>query len=414
MPSRSAPVAFLTFLLIALFSPLVAARASAQTAEPTTRAEALRQERQKKSQALRPNPPDKLQRALNFAENNALLILSRDGFHPKLGSLTTGSGTAFGIGFRDRDKLLKRARFEVFTAGSFKKYWAIETRLLAPDTPRSRVVTEFVGSLREYPQEDYFGLGPDSVRDDRSSFSLRTGRVSGMLGARPVPAVTIGGTLGYVTPRIGAGKNSSVPTTQDLFNEQTAPGLNVDTEYVRSSALVEVDYREPLYARRGGWYRVEFARYDDREDGAWSFRRTDIDLRQFIGFFADRRVIALRGAMSTSDAMNDSQGIPFFMMPWLGGNDTLRGFRNYRFRGPHALLLQAEYRWEIWSGLDGAFFYDAGKVALRRADLNLKDLEHDYGIGFRFNTSNGVILRVDASFGSREGKHLFIVFGGVF
>ena len=52
-------------------------------------------------------------------------------------------------------------------------------------------------------------------------------------------------------------------------------------------------------------------------------------------------------------------------MPTLGGNDTLRGFRNYRFRGPHALLLQAEYRWELWSGLDGALFYDAGKVALR-------------------------------------------------
>ncbi|MGH9203449.1 MAG: BamA/TamA family outer membrane protein, partial [Vicinamibacterales bacterium] len=217
-----------------------------------------------------------------------------------------------------------------------------------------------------------------------------------------------------LTPRVGAGKNSTVPTILDRFNEQTAPGLGVDTQYIRSSAFVDVDYRVPLNARRGGWYRVEFSRFDDREDGAWSFNRTDIDLQQFIGFFADRRVLALRGYVSTSDAPEGSNGVPFFMMPWLGGNDTLRGFRNYRFRGPHALLLQAEYRWEIWSGLDGAFFYDAGKVALRRADLKLKDLEDDYGIGFRFNTSNGVILRVDAAFGSREGKHLHIVFGGVF
>ena len=27
---------------------------------------------------------------------------------------------------------------------------------------------------------------------------------------------------------------------------------------------------------------------------------------------------------------------------------------------------------------------------------------------------NGVILRVDAAFGSTDGKHLYIVFGGVF
>ena len=106
--------------------------------------------------------------------------------------------------------------------------------------------------------------------------------------------------------------------------------------------------------------------------------------------------------------------MPFYFMPTLGGNDTLRGFREYRFRGPHAILAQGEYRWEIWSGFDAALFYDAGKVANRREDLDFEDLESDYGIGFRFNTNNGVILRVDAAFGSRDGKHLYIVFGGVF
>ena len=106
--------------------------------------------------------------------------------------------------------------------------------------------------------------------------------------------------------------------------------------------------------------------------------------------------------------------MPFYFMPTLGGNDSLRGFREYRFRGPHAILAQAEYRWEIWSGFDGALFYDAGKVANRREDLNFEDLESDYGIGFRFNTNGGVILRVDAAFGSPDGKHLYIVFGGVF
>ena len=73
-------------------------------------------------------------------------------------------------------------------------------------------------------------------------------------------------------------------------------------------------------------------------------------------------------------------------MPTLGGNDSLRGYRDYRFRGPHALLLQAEYRFEIWSGLDAALFYDAGKVAMRRANLDLDDLESDYGVGSPLST----------------------------
>ena len=124
-------------------------------------------------------------------------------------------------------------------------------------------------------------------------------------------------------------------------------------------------------------------------------------------------MIAARLFVSTSDT-SAGQTMPFYFMPTLGGNDTLRGFREYRFRGPHAILAQGEYRWEIWSGLDGALFYDAGKVADRREDLNFKDLETDYGIGFRFNTNNGIILRVDAAFGSQDGTHLHIVFGGVF
>ena len=102
-------------------------------------------------------------------------------------------------------------------------------------------------------------------------------------------------------------------------------------------------------------------------------------------------------------------------MPTLGGNDTLRGFRNYRFRGPHAILLQAEYRWELWSGLDAALFYDAGKVATRSAsDLDFERSGARLRLRLPFQHDNGVILRVDAAFGSRDGKHLHIVFGGVF
>jgi outer membrane protein assembly factor BamA len=197
-----------------------------------------------------------------------------------------------------------------------------------------------------------------------------------------------------------------------VFENAVVPPSEI--EYARASAFVEVDYREPRNARRGGWYRLDLSQFEDLGGDNWSYYRTDLDVRQFIGFLSDRRVIALRGAVATTNAVEGSAGVPFYLMPSLGGNDSLRGFRNYRFRGPHSLLLQAEYRWEVWSGLDAAFFYDTGKVTVRRRDLNLENLERDYGFGFRFNTAQGVIMRVDAAFGSADGKHLHIVFGGVF
>ena len=80
----------------------------------------------------------------------------------------------------------------------------------------------------------------------------------------------------------------------------------------------------------------------------------------------------------------------------------------------HLLLLQAEYRWEIFTAVDGALFYDTGKVASRVDDLDFRNLESDYGIGFRFGTRNGVFLRVEGAFGSSGGKHFVMRFGHVF
>lgn len=383
--------------LVLAFSATLARAAMAQSPpvaddEPATRAELLRREREKKQEHLSPNEPDALQRVLDYVETRGVYLVSRSGFYPKIGSLTTGSGLALGLGFRNRTLLDRRGVVEVWGAGSFRKYWALQGRVALPELAGGRLAVEAIADLREYPRESFFGLGPESRRSDLTRFSLRSRELAALGAVRLAPALMIGGGIGSFVPESG--------------------GEQLD--YVRSRAFVDVDYREPLNARQGGWYRIDLSRFADRRGGARSFTRLDVDLRQYVGFLADRRVIALRGFLSTSEPAGGSTGIPFYLMPALGGNDTLRGFRDYRFRGSHALLLQAEYRWEIWSGLDAALFYDAGKVALRRSDLDFKRLEDDFGFGFRFNTSQGVIMRVDAAFGSRDGKHLHIVFGGVF
>jgi hypothetical protein len=268
-------------------------------------------------------------------------------------------------------------------------------------------------SRRDYPQENFFGLGPDSDRADRSDYGILTNHAGGRAGVKPVDALLVGGGLEYLRPRLERGNSSLLPDLPDVFDPSQVPGFETRSNFLRSHAFIEVDYREPRNARKGGWYRLDYSHYDDRTTGTYTFNRLDADVRQYIGFLAERRVIAARLFVSTSDA-RAGHAVPFYFMPTLGGNDTLRGFREYRFRGPHAILLQGEYRWEIWSGLEGALFYDAGKVANRRGDLEFSDLDRDYGFGFRFNTDNGVVFRVDAALGSRDGKHLHIVFGGVF
>ena len=401
-----------TVVLSLALATLVPSLAWSQEAQ--TREEADRQRREQQATEVQTYQPNGVERAMDFAEDKAIFILDREGFHPKLGSLTVGSGFAYGLGFRDRDLFSNRGALELWAAGSVKGYWATEARLRFPRLADNHLYLETWASRRDYPQENFFGLGPDSNRDDRSDYAIRTNHFGGRAGVRPFARhLLVGGGLEFLQPRLGAGQNDTYPDVPELFPPSDVPGIDSRSDFLRSEFFVEVDYREPLYAKKGGWYRFDWSHYDDRTTNQFTFNRFDADVRQFFGFLAGRRVIATRLFVSTSDT-SAPQVMPFFFMPTLGGNDSLRGFREYRFRGPHAILAQAEYRWEIWSGFDGAIFYDAGKVADRRSDLNFKDLESDYGIGFRFNTNNGVIFRVDTAFGSNDGKHLYIVVGGFF
>jgi outer membrane translocation and assembly module TamA len=72
--------------------------------------------------------------------------------------------------------------------------------------------------------------------------------------------------------------------------------------------------------------------------------------------------------------------------------------------------MSGEFRWiPSRQFLDVALFYDTGKVASRRADLDFSGLKHDWGIGVRFHGPTMTPLRIDVARGS-EGFN--IVFSG--
>ena len=399
---------------LAIAAPVTArAQAPDASAAPATRAEQLHAARDEKNRELHAHRPNRVESGLRFAETRGIFLLDREGFYPKLGTLTVGSGFAYGIGFRDRDLLKHTGAVDLFAATSTAGYFATEGRIRFPALAGKRLMLEAWAGRREYVREYFFGLGPGSARDAQSDYALRSTIAGGQAAVTLFPGVSVGGGAEYLTPRIGRGNDDRRPDLEDAFDESTAPGLESRSNFLRASTFAQWDTRQPRYPRRGGLYRVEFSRFDDRTAGQYGFDRVEADLRQFVSVLNGRRVFALRGFVSTAEARDGGQ-VPIYGMPTLGGNDSLRGFRNYRFRSPHALLLQAEYRWEIWSGFDGALFYDAGKTPLERGDLDFDGLQSDYGFGFRFNTNGGIIFRVDAGFGSRDGNHLYLVWGGVF
>jgi hypothetical protein len=406
--TRAKPGFFATILVVAFASASFAQ-------EPETRAQTLQREREEKARRLEAPEPSTTERVLLDLERGRLferILNPAEGLYPKLGTITAGSGFSIGPAYRHAGWLGGRADFSTFAAASLKQYWMVEARLRMPRLAGERVTVDLHAQRYDFPEEPFFGLGAGSLRSDQVTYGYRNSVVGGTGAYMPVPWFTISGTGDYLSPRI-----SAYDETGDIgarFDDATAPGLAGQPDYMRYEASADVNFREPRgNPREGGRYFLAYQRYADLDGDLYSFQRLEADLQHYVPLLRNRRVLAFRALASVSDADTGAR-VPFYLQRTLGGPDDLRGFRRFRFRDQHALLLQAEYRWEIFTAVDGALFYDAGKVASRIEDLNLRDLESDYGIGFRFGTQNGVFLRIEGAFGSREGKHFVFRFGHVF
>jgi len=405
-----------------LFSALIvlALGAPAWAQEPATRQEALRREREEKSKALEPPEAGGIERGLLLIEQDRILerILNpAEGFYPKIGTVTPGGGFALGPAYRQPGLFGGHGVLELWGMASIARYWTIDAALLFPNLADGRLFAEFDAELFDYPDEEFFGLGPGSLRENDTAYGLSSNRFGARAGARLGPWVNVGGSINRLAPWIDYTDEDDPNERIDvIFDPATVPGLALSerTDFLRYEAFAELNYRDPRgNPRSGGRYYVAMQQFDDRDLDRYNFRRFEVDLQQYLPIYKDRRVLALHALVSTSDADAGNE-VPFYFQRTLGGPDDLRGFRRFRFRDEHMLLLQAEYRWEIFTAVDGAIFYDAGKVASRREDLSFSDLESDYGIGFRFGTANGVFLRVEGAFGSSGGKHFVWRFGHVF
>ena len=379
-----------------------------------TREAELEKRRRDKAASQPKDRRNKVERVLFKLEDD--LVLARlfnphHGVFVRFGGLGEGAGTAAGPAYRWRSD---NVVFTTTSAVSLRRYWVVDGTLDLPSLGTDRLSGQLYARRRDYPQEDFFGIGAFTPVEGQTDFRLKDTAVRGGLTAHLTPWLSAGGAVEYLSPRVSAGTDKRYPDTVTTVDPRFAPGLQEQPDFMRYEGRVDLDYRNPqLNARKGGRYLFTVSRYADRDLGRYSFTRTDVDLQQFIPFFHEHRYFALRGLMTTTST-DAGQDVPFYLQPTLGGAYTLRGFRAYRFRAPHRLLLQGEYRYIVNAFLTGALFYEAGKVAASRGDLDLKDLERSYGFGLRFGSRQGVGLRTDVAFGSGEGTRFLLRFDNVF
>jgi hypothetical protein len=257
---------------------------------------------------------------------------------------------------------------------------------------------------RDFPREDFYGIGGTSLRLDRTDYRLRDGLYEGIVRYR-VSRLSVMARAGLLQGSISPGTDSAFPDTGISNDEGTAPGLLRSPDFLEVSGGAWLELRdEPRNPHRGAALGVAFSRFDDRHGNAFEFNRVIVDAREYVPLGSNRNVIALRQVASLTEPDAGSQ-VPFYMQTTLGGSAFLRGYSSVRFRGDKLLALAGEYRFELHPKIELALLYEAGKVFPTMRELDFRDLLRSWGGGVRLKSLREVRLRLDVLH-SVEGTRL--------
>ena len=401
-----------SIILTCVFAALSAGQTPAPP--PATRAEEIEQERARKAAALKPEDVSTFERfARDFKDKRWMERVGTgyNGFRVKLGNMITGGGFALGPEYYRQDLRDGNLTVRGSAQATTKAYVKLEAETTAPKLLNGLLELQLVGAYRNYGGVPYYGPGPDSSQYTRVNYRLEDGSVDGIGILHLRRHFLMGGSMGGLRVNVGPGTDSRWPSLEKIF--PNLPGLERQTNYLRTGAFAQIDFRDnPNGPKSGGNYVLQYSWYNDRKLGQFGFRRTDIDLQQYIPFLNKTHRFALRAKAAFSES-DKGQITPFYMQPYLGGSDDLRGFAPFRFNDQNKVVYNAEYQWEVFAGLEGALFFDAGKVMPRRGLLAFSDLETSAGFGLRFNALNATFIRIDVGF-SHEGYQVWFKFNDTF
>ena len=151
----------------------------------------------------------------------------------------------------------------------------------------------------------------------------------------------------------------------------------------------------------------------DSLGGDWSYWKYWFEAKyyrplDFLSSFLNRNmtiddvppILALRLIAGDSDGY-----LPWAVGYTMGGDSTLRGYRDKHYRGDQMFLFNSEFRMPVHKNASLVFFYDLGKAWDTRTgdSFDLGNLAKGYGLGVRFRTPIGN-LRLDFAQGDDESR----------
>jgi hypothetical protein len=340
-------------------------------------------------------------------------------------------------------------------AGSYFK--GIRTDVQLPTPVPSGTATAPLIRITEYPIYSayvqaislpkllYYGSGRDAAVSNKATYGMTEAIIGGeatvpLRIAQPLRLTLLLEANGRLFD-IRAGTQQDVPEIASRFNDSTAPGLSAQPAFAQFGEGVRL---QPwlLNDRVQLGYTFQYQQFVASE-GDFSFNRWTMNLNhafpiyrtggpllrretnspnecfaspsdhQCPGMTRDRWGTATFRLLASKSQVGGSGEVPFYLQRTLGGSDingnrALTSYSDYRFRGPHLLLMQETLEHSVWGPLGVFLQGEHGNVAAQSQGLDFSGLRHSFTIGGTLRAGGFPVLNASWSTGGPEGNHVVV------
>ncbi len=442
------------------FTCLLAVRIDAGAQEANRVAEELRRE----AEQFKENCG-----SLNSVMGCGMVVATGKPLHVSFGSIAPGNGVALGASFGTRHNPNENWRL-TWSADAVRTFGGshragVYMRIIRTSVPPIVIVTDPDAASpapdlapRPHPVINLFAQTASLqdvalYRPDEAASLASFGMTQHLFGVStivPVAGVSWARTLNlsvtgeaigrFVSIRDGAAND--VPGILDMYDDQSAPGLDAQPDYLQIGGGVRM---APAIGRSVRLdYLARAQQFASGVDG-FSFRRWTIDLNHAVAMYGSSRPVDARDTNTPNDCApspgsdacppvsfsRDRRGslelrvlavtsgagdgrVPFYLQPTLGGRNvnghaSLESFDDYRFRGPHLLLLQQTFEHSVWGPIGAWVRTDQGMVAAERRDIRASALRRSVAAGLTVRAGGLPMVVVSYAVGGGEGRHVSLV-----
>ena len=329
------------------------------------------------------------------------------GFHPIFGA-GGNSGAEFGLAFTSKDIFTVEERLKIKFSISVNDYQSFKIRYKAPKFMGEKLGITLLGQYTQRPWESYFGSGHSSLRKNETNYNPEHSHLSSSFLWQARSNVVVDFSVGYDAYNIFDGEDPNlagdIDSIRQIFGLSFSETRN--TRLVSVGGTIDHDWRNDKgQPSAGGREIISVFYYASTEDkDNFKYTSVTVDVRQYFHIFK-KRTLAVRLMAQTTDLGDEIPFMPFYLLPSLGGAETLRGYTRLRFVDNDLALISAEYRYPIWKKIDAFVFLDEARVFKSLTDhFKWHDWKYSYGGGLRVWETDNLILSFYAAKSDEETR----------